>query len=428
MKCRSCGQVNEQRNKFCGACGSPLQDERRRSERRMIAWEPQQCRSCGSMNSAANRFCGMCGTALEIERRESDRRSLLAASSGTSRKPEPARIDRTRAAEPAEAPADSKDEATSYLGAPAPSSSKPRSEWVRSSGSSFLGLEDEAPSNSEYLFADEEPHSGGGWRVLIVLLILAAAGYLIFKNWDSPTFAAALSQLHKHTQDSSATENKPQPSTAEQPSISTDENTPPSDAAKQSTPAGSDTNQPAPDASKASPTEPPATVSPSDTDAKSSNEPDPKKSSTKAAPAKDDEEAIDSAPSEPDPKAPAAPNPASRAADTESSNPANAAIPGQELYERGQAYLNGHGAPQSCDQGVVYTRAAAQQGNPKAAVQMGALYATGRCVSQDRVQAYTWFNEALRNDPNNEYVERSRSTVWAQMTSEERQRASKEQQ
>ena len=90
--------------------------------------------------------------------------------------------------------------------------------------------------------------------------------------------------------------------------------------------------------------------------------------------------------------------------------------------------MSGHGAPQSCDQGVVYTRAAAQQGNPKAAVQMGALYATGRCVSQDRVQAYNWFNEALRTDPNNEYVERSRSTLWAQMTSEERQRASKESQ
>jgi hypothetical protein len=379
------------------------------------------------MNSAANRFCGMCGTALESERRQVDRRAAAdaAPSADLLRKAEPARVERIRVSESAEGLEDSKDEATSYLGAPTPSSAKPRSEWVRSSGSSFLGLEDEPPSNSEYLLADEEPHSGGGWRVLIVLLILAAVGYLIFKNWDSPTFAAALSQLHKHTQDSSATENKPQPPTAEQPSISTDENTPPSDAAKQSTPA-SDANQPAPDASKASPTEPPAAVSPADGDAKSPKKPEPKKSPTDAAPAKDDEEGDDSAPSEPEPKAPAASNPPSRAADTERSNPANAALPGQELYERGQAYLSGHGASQSCDQGVVYTRAAAQQGNPKAAVQMGALYATGRCVSQDRVQAYTWFNEALRNDPNNEYVERSRSTLWAQMTSEERQRASKE--
>jgi hypothetical protein len=435
MKCRSCGHANEERNKFCGACGSPLQEERRRAERRIIAWEPQQCRSCGSMNSAPNRFCGMCGTALESERRRSDRRLAEQMAADVAHRSEPARIERTSAAErtPAVEPAghldDSNHAATSYLGAPSPSSSKPRGEWVRSSGSSFLGLEDEAPSNSEYLLEDEEQHkNGNGWRLPIALLILAAVGYLIFKNWDSPTFAAALSQLHKHTQDSSSTENsKPQPSSAEQPSISTDENAASSDTAKQSTPPASDANKPAPEASKASPTEPPATAPPSEADAKSKQDAGPKKNSADTAPAKDDGEADNSAPSEPEPKEPAASNPSSRPSN-ERSTPANATIPGQDLYERGQAYLSGHGAPQSCDQGVVYTRAAAQQGNPKAAVQMGALYATGRCVSQDRVQAYNWFNEALRTDPNNEYVERSRSTLWAQMTSEERQRASKESQ
>src|SRR3954471_19595203 len=245
MKCRYSGHVNEERNKFCGACGSPLQEERRRAERRIIAWEPQQCRTCGSMNSAANRFCGMCGTALESERRQEDRRAAAnaAPTAGVSRKVEPATVERVRAVEPAEELESSKDEATSYLGALAPSSPKPRSEWVRSSGSSFLGLEDEAPSNSEYLLADEEePKSGNGWRLPIALLILAAVGYLIFKNWDSPTFAAALSQLHKHTQDSSTnTESKPQPPSAEQPSISTDEAPPPADTAKQAAPT--DTNK-----------------------------------------------------------------------------------------------------------------------------------------------------------------------------------------
>jgi len=48
---------------------------------------------------------------------------------------------------------------------------------------------------------------------------------------------------------------------------------------------------------------------------------------------------------------------------SKSTEPANSTpAPAQDLYERGQAYLSGHGAPQSCDQGVVYTRAAAQQG------------------------------------------------------------------
>src|SRR4051812_40244531 len=239
MKCRSCGHINEERNKFCGACGSPLQEERRRAERRIIAWEPQQCRSCGSMNSAANRFCGMCGTALESERRESDRRIPIERSEPVSvpRRSEPARVERTPAVEPPDDLDGSNEAATSYLGAPTPSSSQPRSEWVRSPGSSFLGLEDEAPSSSEYLLADEEPKQGNGWRIWIALFILAAVGYLIFKSWDSPTFAAALSELHKHTQPPSSTESKPQPpSSVEQPSISTDESATTPDSAKQPAP------------------------------------------------------------------------------------------------------------------------------------------------------------------------------------------------
>jgi len=424
MKCRSCGQINEERNKFCGECGAPMQEERRRAERRIIAWEPQQCRSCGSMNGAANRFCGMCGTALESERRQADRRALVETPNPSApRRPEPIktpRIEPTKSSEKREQAQDEEthDEATSYLGAPSPSSAKPRSEWVRSSGSSFLGLEDEAPANSDYLLADEEPKGGGGGRVLIALLILAAVGYLIFKNWDSPTFAAALSQLHKHTDSSSTPESKPPSPTAEQPSISTDENASSADTTKQPAPTL------APEPNKATPTEPPPASAP-ESIPKTADDANSKNGSSAKTPATDDQD-TETAPdaAEPAPKASAKSNPPSN----DTSTPSSSATPGQELYERGQAYLSGHGAPQSCDQGVVYTRAAAQQGNPKAAVQMGALYATGRCVSQDRVQAYNWFNEALRNDPNNEYVERSRSTLWAQMTSEERQRASKEQQ
>src|SRR5436305_5177704 len=296
MKCRSCGRVNEERNKFCGDCGANLQEERRRAERRIIAWEPQQCRNCGSMNSAANKFCGMSGTALETERRRGDRREAAehALSAKIPPKPQPIRAEHTPVVEPAEGLDDSNKAATSYLGAPPPSSSKPRGEWIRSSGSSFLGLEDEAPASSDYLFADEEPKSGSGWRVLVALLILGAVGYLIFKNWDSPTFAAALSQLQKHAQDSSATQNKPQPpSSVEQPSISTDENAAAADAAKQSNPPLT------PDASKPAPTEPPANSAP-EAGAKQKDDLDSsKKSSADSTPATDDQDNESAAP-EPD--------------------------------------------------------------------------------------------------------------------------------
>src|SRR3954470_10192919 len=301
MKCRSCGHVNEERNKFCGSCGAALHEERRRAERRIIAWEPQQCRTCGSMNSAANRFCGMCGTALESERRQVDRRAAAdaAPSADLLRKAEPARVERIRVSESAEGLEDSKGEATSYLGAPSPSSSKPRSEWVRSSGSSFLGLEDEAPANSDYLLADEEPESGGGGRVLIALLILAAVGYLIFKNWDSPTFAAALSQLHKHSQDASSNaESKPQPSSAEQPSISTDEAPASADTTKQAAPT--DTNkQPA--------TEPPSAATTPDSTPKTTTDNSTSKNvapdKTPASDDRDTDTAAESAPPPPRPPA-----------------------------------------------------------------------------------------------------------------------------
>jgi membrane protease subunit (stomatin/prohibitin family) len=44
----SCGQVNPEGSKFCGACGSP----------RVSEWV---CPNCGTVNPASNRFCGGCG-------------------------------------------------------------------------------------------------------------------------------------------------------------------------------------------------------------------------------------------------------------------------------------------------------------------------------------------------------------------------------
>src|SRR3954470_15156339 len=241
MKCRSCGQTNQLENKFCGFCGTSMQAERRTEERRMIAWEPQQCRSCGKTNPPDNKFCGMCGAELQSDRRRAERRTMQPKSTGP--RSVPSITPPARTVPPAE---DSNHVATSYLGAPAPSSSKPRGEWVRSSGSSFLGLEDEGSSDSEYLLTDEEPRSGGAFRALIALAILAIVGYLVLKNWDSPTFAAAIAQIKKTTQSGTgATEPKPQtqPST-EQPSISTDENAASADAEKQSKTQPPDTAKP----------------------------------------------------------------------------------------------------------------------------------------------------------------------------------------
>jgi len=87
---------------------------------------------------------------------------------------------------------------------------------------------------------------------------------------------------------------------------------------------------------------------------------------------------------------------------------------------RAQQYLQGRGVPQSCEQGMMYLKAATEENDPRAAVQMGALYSSGHCVQQDRVQAYKWFSTARNLEPENTWIEKNLNQLWAEMTPEER--------
>lgn len=66
---------------------------------------------------------------------------------------------------------------------------------------------------------------------------------------------------------------------------------------------------------------------------------------------------------------------------------------------------------------------AADQSNPKAMITMGALYATGHCLSRDLPTAYRFFALALRRDPENVALRQNTERVWKQMTAEERKQA-----
>jgi len=83
-------------------------------------------------------------------------------------------------------------------------------------------------------------------------------------------------------------------------------------------------------------------------------------------------------------------------------------------------YIYGQGVPQNCEQGLVLLRAAAQKANPRAQAKLGALYATGKCVSPDRVQAYRWLTRALANNQGSEWTAKNRDMVWRAMSPEER--------
>jgi len=90
-----------------------------------------------------------------------------------------------------------------------------------------------------------------------------------------------------------------------------------------------------------------------------------------------------------------------------------------------QKYLQGRGVPRDCGRGVSYLKEAVRRPSAHARSQMGALYATGTCVPQSRVEAYRWFSSALDIDPRNPWLVRERDTLYGEMTSFERQQVNR---
>jgi len=88
-----------------------------------------------------------------------------------------------------------------------------------------------------------------------------------------------------------------------------------------------------------------------------------------------------------------------------------------------ERYLYGRGVRQNCGRALSALRPAADASNPKARTLLGAMYATGHCVPRDLPSSYRWFTLALREDPNNVWVERNLQTVWNEMSASEKQRA-----
>jgi TPR repeat protein len=88
-----------------------------------------------------------------------------------------------------------------------------------------------------------------------------------------------------------------------------------------------------------------------------------------------------------------------------------------------QKYIYGKGATQDCDRGLRLLKPAADQGNPKAMIEMGALYSAGLCTPRDLPTAYRWFALALRKVPDNQAVQTDLQKLWGEMTQPERQLA-----
>jgi hypothetical protein len=330
-------------------------------------------------------------------------------------------------------------------------------------GPSFLGLNDPAPrkraslssdphsssNNLDYLLDDvDEPRRGGGGKFVLILLALALAvgfGYLRWKNQSLPTWLhLSASKPPATAQDSDPTDTTPPattPSTtpATTPSTTPSATTPAVPAASApaaSQPAAEATQQAAdssattssPSGTPAATPAPPAITSPAAGDAADSS--DASNSSSDAA----------SKPNEPATKAPAE-EPAAAATATQ---PAPTPKPKRAVSERApkpaagvastaagdsvaeaQKYIYARGASQDCERGMRLLKPAAAQANPKAMIEMGALYSAGLCTPHDLPTAYRWFAMALRKDPDNQAVQADLQKLWSEMTQPERQLAIK---
>lgn len=118
------------------------------------------------------------------------------------------------------------------------------------------------------------------------------------------------------------------------------------------------------------------------------------------------------------------PEPRARAARQEQRR---AATPAEDdsMLLLAQKYLQGRGVPRDCGRGLTYLKEAVRRPSAHARSQMGALYATGTCVPQSRVEAYRWFSSALEIDPRNPWLARERDMLHGEMASFERQQVTR---
>jgi hypothetical protein len=417
-----------------------------------------RCPRCGNDNPATNRFCGMCGATLlqaeppvKAETPAVPARPFAVPSGQVPPTPSaPAAI--TPIATPSRAGAPFSEDVREPISSEVPAISGP----------SFLGLNDPPPAKRrrgslsidpggapgsrslDYLLEDDdEPKSGGAWKFVLILIALALAvgfGYLRWKNQALPPWLGLSAHKPTATPSSDATDSNSAAGT-NAPSAATSSSasaTSPTDAA--GAPSAPSTAPSSGSSSAASPSENPATT-PAPANSQSSAPSQPQGTNAAAAPAQANPTPANSTPAAGDAADPgnasgtgAASNPAA-AADTAQPDsapakpapkprPAVAPVRVDQVAEA-RKYLYGQGAPQSCDRGLRLLKPLADQANPKAMIEMGALYSAGLCTPRDLPTAYRWFALALRKDPANQPLQGDLQKLWGEMTQPERQLAIK---
>ncbi len=382
-----------------------------------------RCARCGNENSDGNRFCGMCGATLLAAS------TPAASASVQSVAPSPSKVPSAAPPSPVQPQTPPPSRTTAPVSDDAP--------YI--SGPSFLGLNEPAPrkraslsinpqagpnsSNLDYLLEDEEePRRGGAGKFVLIVLALALAagfGYLRWKNHKFGWLGTGTSKpsAAAQTSDSPDTSSTTPPASSSTGAAATTPAIQPATDPSTAAPASATAASPA---SSSTTTNPATAITPSGAPA-STPDATPSSPPATAAPA-------DSAPVAAAPDNPAATIPkAAKPADVPPPKPAAAIKPAKpfDSVAEAQKYLYGKGVPQDCERGMRLLKPAVNQSNPKAMIEMGALYSAGLCTPHDLPTAYRWFALALRKDPDNQAVQTDLQKLWGEMTQPERQLAIK---
>ena len=289
----------------------------------------------------------------------------------------------------------------------APVAAKPAPNRV--SGPSFLGLND-APTTSSgdgsYLLDDDADSSSSSWPAVLALTLLIVFGVLLVKEWG-PIHAFATAYAQKLGID-----------IADQPAKRAANN------ATHHPPAAVSAGDVTPDAGSVNSDSNTAKPNGKDELAGRSNDSSATKAQEKMPMPESDKVNGEAKANQPEPADAAD-------ASTRTSKPSPDVADDTEskkTYDNSQIqlaekYIYGRGVPQDCGRALMLLRSAAGTQNPNAQIKLGALYATGQCVSQDRALAYGWYSKAKRIQPGNTFLEYSMNSLWASMTEDERRRA-----
>jgi hypothetical protein len=402
------------------------------------------CWNCGTRNPDENSFCGRCGRriASTANSTAANNAAPLAATDAAPPQANPL-VEEPRAVHDSPREIAQAEVLNTRTAVAAPPPPPPRRESLpplqmtrptptgRITGPSFLGLSDESTGGSDYLLDDDEPERSS-WRGWLAFAVLVLLGFLVYKQWNAVTAGAQLlAQRANELQQTSAPPPKPAP-TVSGPDTGADQTA----SSPQDQPPNGTTPQTPPDSSAAKKDD---SVSKPEADhttdsaaaTKGESAAAGKDESATASKGKDDsvaEDTVKSAPAKEEKKQTANDEDSREAtpskAATRATTPAEPKFDDAQV-EEAQRYLTGHGVRQDCGRAISLLRSSAREGNPRAQVKLGALYATGQCVTQDRAAAYEWLARAQETQPHNSYLQRTMSSLWTNMTPEERTRITK---